>query len=251
MTESREERLQKAISAAGLMSRRAAEELIKDGRVTIDGRIARLGDRADVSRDRIEVDGIALPVAPENVTYLLYKPVGVISSAADPRGRPTVTELVPKAPRVVPVGRLDYDSEGLLLISNDGYLINAVTHPRYGVTKTYLVEVVGQPGPAVLRGLREGIELEDGPAYAIKARLVGRSKQGAQLELVLGEGRNREVRRMLDAVGYPVIKLVRVAIGPLRDRSLRPGTWRQLTNSEVRALYLAAGQQDDGAPNVS
>ena len=245
------ERLQKAISAAGLMSRRAAEELIVAGRVTINGRVASLGDRVDAAVDRVEVDGIPMPVAPDHVTYLLYKPPGVVSTVSDPEGRPTVVELVPATPRVVPVGRLDYESEGLLLLTNDGELVNAVTHPRFGVTKTYLAEVSGQPGPAALRRLQEGVELEDGVARALGARLIARSQTRAQLELVMGEGRNREVRRMLEAVGHPVLKLVRVAIGPLRDQTLRPGSWRLLDNSEVRKLYLAAGQLGSGASPVS
>ncbi|HKZ20586.1 MAG TPA: pseudouridine synthase [Acidimicrobiia bacterium] len=251
MTPAPKERLQKAISAAGLMSRRAAEELISAGRVTVNGRVARLGDRVDAAVDRVEVDGIPMPVAPEHVTYLLYKPPGVVSTASDPEGRPTVVELVPSSPRVVPVGRLDYESEGLLLLTNDGDLVNAVTHPRFGVTKTYLVEVAGQPGPAALRQLRSGIELEDGVARAVAARMVARSPQRAQLELVMGEGRNREVRRMLDALGYPVLKLVRVAIGPLRDQALRPGSWRQLHNNEVRKLYMAAGERGAKDSTVS
>ncbi|MGH8926516.1 MAG: pseudouridine synthase [Acidimicrobiia bacterium] len=249
MNATRSERLQKAIAAAGLMSRRAAEELIEAGRVTINGRVARLGDRVEASVDRVEVDGVPLPVAPDHVTYLLYKPPGVISTASDPEGRPTVVQLVPDTPRVVPVGRLDHDSEGLLLLSNDGELVNAITHPRFGVTKTYLAEVSGQPGAAVLRRLREGVELEDGVARALKARLVARSASRAQVELVMGEGRNREVRRMFEALGHPVLGLVRVAIGPLRDKTLRSGTWRQLSNAEVRSLYLAA--RGDEAPDVS
>jgi 23S rRNA pseudouridine2605 synthase len=239
------ERLQKAISAAGLMSRRAAEELIADGRVTVNGRVAKLGDRANVAVDRIEVDGVLLPLAPNRVTYLLNKPLGVISTAADPGGRQTVIDLVPPEPRVVPVGRLDADSEGLLLISNDGDLINAVTHPRFGVTKTYLIEVIGVPATRVMRQLREGVLLDDGIARVIKARLVASTKERAQLEVVMGEGRNREVRRLLEAVGHPVEKLVRVAIGPLRDVNLRPGAWRRLSNQEVRTLYQAAGQLED------
>jgi 23S rRNA pseudouridine2605 synthase len=250
MTAARQ-RLQKAISAAGLMSRRAAEELIAAGRVTINGRLARLGDRVDSSADRVEVDGVLLPVAPDHVTYLLYKPTGVVTTASDPQGRRTVVELVPDTPRVVPVGRLDYESEGLLLLTNDGDLVNAVTHPRFGVTKTYLVEVSGQPGSALLRRLREGIELDDGIARAHGVRLVDRSPNRAQLELVMAEGRNREVRRMFEALGHPVLRLVRVAIGPLRDKTLRPGSWRRLSNDEVRKLYLAAGERGGEVSTVS
>ena len=245
------ERLQKVISAAGLMSRRASEELIKAGRVTIDGRVARLGDRVDPSSQRVEVDGVQLPLRPEAVTYLLYKPVGVISTASDPEGRKTVVDLVPGSPRVVPVGRLDADSEGLILLSNDGDLVNAVTHPRYGVSKTYLAEVTGQPGPAALRQLREGVELEDGRARAGSARLVSRSGKGALVELVMNEGRNREVRRMFDAVGHPVIRLVRVAIGPLRDRNLAPGRWRELSAQEVYSPFRGGRSAVDLLPITS
>ncbi len=241
------ERLQKVISGAGLMSRRASEELIGAGRVTIDGRIARLGDRVDPSSQRVEVDGVQLPLRPESVTYLLYKPVGVISTASDPEGRKTVVGLVPSNPRVVPVGRLDADSEGLILLSNDGDLVNAVTHPSFGVTKTYLAEVTGQPGPAALRRLREGVDLEDGRARAGTARLVSRSGKVALVELVMNEGRNREVRRMFDAVGHPVVRVVRVAIGPLRDRNLAPGRWRQLSAQEVYSLFEAAGRPSSGS----
>jgi 23S rRNA pseudouridine2605 synthase len=235
------ERLQKLISAAGLMSRRAAEDLIRERRVTIDGRVAQLGDRADPTEAVIAVDGVPLPVSPEHVTYLLFKPLGVISTASDPEGRRTVVELVPDQPRVVPVGRLDYDTEGLLLLSNDGALINAVTHPRYGIHKTYVAEVEGHPGSAALRRLRTGVELADGVARAESARVSGRSASGALIELVLGEGRNREVRRMLEAVGHPVRRLVRTAIGPITDRTLRSGQWRRLNSSEVLAIYRAAG----------
>lgn len=234
------ERLQKVISGAGLMSRRASEDLIRAGRVTIDGLVAKLGDRVDPTTQLVEVDGVKLPLAPELVTYLLYKPVGVISSASDPEGRSTVVDLVPRTPRVVPVGRLDADSEGLLLLSNDGDLVNMVTHPRYGITKTYLADVSGNPGPGVLRRLREGVELDDGIAGAIAVRLISRSSGGALVELVMGEGRNREVRRMFDAVGHPVKRLVRVAIGPIRDRALKPGTWRKLTRSEIYTLFETA-----------
>ncbi len=233
-------RLQKAISAAGLMSRRAAEVLIAKGRVTIDGRRARLGDRVDPVRSVVEVDGARLPLAPHLITYLVNKPPGVISTTSDPHASETVVDLVPDFPRVWPVGRLDRWSEGLILLTNDGELTNLVTHPRYGITKTYRVLVEGTPRPATVRRLTQGVVLEDGPARALAARLVDRTAREAQLEVVLGEGRNREIRRMMEALDYPVRRLVRVAIGPLRDGSLRPGRWRKLSNSEVAALYRAA-----------
>ncbi len=233
-------RLQKAVSAAGLMSRRAAEDLIADGRVTIDGRRARLGDRVDPADSVVRVDGARLPLAPHLVTYLLNKPQGVVSTTSDPHAAETVVDLVPDHPRVWPVGRLDRQSEGLLLLTNDGTLTNLVTHPRHGIKKTYRVLVKGAPRPAVVRRLTEGVVLEDGPARALRARLVDRTAREAQLEVQMGEGRNREIRRMMEALGYPVLRLARVAIGPLRDTSLRPGRWRRLGGPEVAALYRAA-----------
>ncbi|HSJ27930.1 MAG TPA: pseudouridine synthase, partial [Acidimicrobiia bacterium] len=162
---------------------------------------------------------------------------GVVSTADDPQGRPTVVDLVPTEPRVWPVGRLDADSEGLILVSNDGDLTHHVTHPSNRVTKTYVVQVSGNPGKAALRRLVEGVELDDGPAQAVSARRLEMSGGRALLELVMSEGRNREVRRMCDAVGHPVLRLARSAIGPISDPSLQPGTWRLLTPHEVAALY--------------
>ena len=234
------QRLQKVIAAAGLMSRRSAESLIAAGRVTIDGRLAKLGDRVDRLSQRVEVDGVPLPIAPDRVTYLLFKPLGVVSTADDPEGRPTVTSLVPEVPRVVPVGRLDIDSEGLILLSNDGELNLRVTHPRYSITKTYLAEVTGKPTKKALAALKSGVELDDGMARALQARIVGGIGDRSLVELTLAEGRNREVRRMLAEVGHPVLRLVRTAIGPLTDPKLRPGKWRQLSPAEVSALYRAA-----------
>ncbi len=232
-----EVRLQKAISAAGLMSRRAAEELISDGRVAVDGRTAILGDRCDPDTSVVTVDGARIPVAPGLVTYLLAKPVGVVSTTDDPQRRTTVVDLVPDSPRVWPVGRLDADSEGLILITNDGDLTNHVTHPSNGVTKTYVVLVEGNPGRAALRQLTEGVVLDDGPAKAATARRLDVSGNEALVEVVMDEGRNREVRRMCDAIGHPAKRLVRTAIGPISDRSLEPGTWRLLAPSEVADLY--------------
>ena len=237
------QRLQKAIANAGLMSRRAAEELIAAGRVTIDGRVAILGDRVEVDRHRVEVDGVPLPVSPSLVTYLIYKPIGVVSTASDPEGRPTVIDLVPAEPRVVPVGRLDADSEGLLLLSNDGELVLRVTHPRFGMTKTYVATVAGKPNARLARKLVAGVELEDGVAKARRARLIQATPDQGLIELVMTEGRNREIRRMLASLGHPVQRLVRTAIGPLTERNLGAGEWRRLDTGEVAALYKAAGTQ--------
>ncbi|MFO7549396.1 MAG: pseudouridine synthase [Acidimicrobiia bacterium] len=232
-------RLQRAISMAGLMSRRAAEELIRAGRITIDGRVAVLGDRVDPSGETVAIDGVPVPVAPGLVTYLLYKPPGVVSTASDPQGRPTVVGLIPSEVRLWPVGRLDVESEGLVLLTNDGELTNLVTHPRHGVPKTYTALVVGRPRAAVLRRLEEGVDLDDGPARALRCRLLDATPEEALVEVVMGEGRKREVRRMFDAVGHPVRRLVRTAIGPIRDPGLRPGAWRPLDVHEVAALYAA------------
>jgi 23S rRNA pseudouridine2605 synthase len=211
--------------------------LISDGRVAVDGRTAVLGDRCDPDTSVVTVDGARIPVAPGLVTYLLAKPVGVVSTTDDPQRRKTVIDLVPANPRVWPVGRLDADSEGLILVTNDGDLTNHVTHPSNGVTKTYVALVEGNPGRTALRQLTEGVVLEDGPAKAVTARRLDVSGNEALVEIVMNEGRNREVRRMCDAIGHPAKRLVRTAIGPISDRSLEPGTWRLLAPSEVAALY--------------
>jgi 23S rRNA pseudouridine2605 synthase len=224
------------LAAAGLGSRRACEILIEEERVTVNGEVAILGRRVDPETDRIEVDGLRVPVRPGLVTYLLNKPRGVVSTAADPQGRPTVVELGPAEPRIFPVGRLDTDTEGLILLTNDGDLAHRLTHPSFGVEKEYLAQVDGSPTPADLRRLREGIELEDGMTAPAKASLTA---PGA-VRLVIHEGRNRQVRRMLEAVGHPVTRLVRTRIGPLADRRLKPGEWRVLEMEEVRALEAAA-----------
>jgi 23S rRNA pseudouridine2605 synthase len=222
-------------------SRRTAEDLIRDGRVTVDGAPAHLGQKIDPTVATVLIDGLPLPVRPDLVYYLLYKPLGVISTSEDDRGRAAVVDLVPDDRRVYPVGRLDADSEGLLILTNDGDLTNLVTHPRHGVTKTYIARVTGVPDGATLRRLISGVDLEDGPARAQKARVRSTAGGEALVELVMVEGRNREVRRLLAAVGHEVISLVRTAIGPVRDPHLDPGSWRPLTIVEVRDLYGAAG----------
>ncbi|MFQ5947681.1 MAG: pseudouridine synthase [Acidimicrobiia bacterium] len=214
--------------------------MIKAGRVTVDGQPAHLGQKIDPEAAHVEIDGVPLPVRPGLVYYLLNKPRGVVSTVSDPQRRPTVVAMVPDRPRVHPAGRLDADSEGLMLLTNDGALTDLVTHPHYGITKTYVARVEGSPAPATLRALAEGVELEDGPARARAVRLIDDRGAEALVELVMGEGRKREVRRMLQAVGHPVTRLVRTAIGPISDRRLKPGQWRRLTPDEVRALYAAA-----------
>ncbi len=233
-------RLQKAIAHAGLMSRRSAEEIIASGKVTVDGDTAVLGDRVDVENQVVMVSGTILPVNPANQTILLYKPVGVISTADDPQGRPTVVEIVGSETRLYPVGRLDSDSEGLILLSNDGLLTERVTHPRYGIRKKYFVELEGTVSRSSVRRLTEGVELEDGPAMALSAHVVDASGNRSQIEIVMGEGRKREVRRMMDVIGHPVLRLVRTAIGPIADPHLRPGEWRLLSTQEIANLFAEA-----------
>jgi len=237
-------RLQKVLAGAGLGSRRACEELIAAGRVEVNGEAALLGRRVDPELDRVLVDGVAVSVRPGLVYYLLNKPAGVVSTAADPAGRPTVVELVPAEPRVFPVGRLDAATEGLLVLTNDGDLAFRVTHPRFGVEKEYLVMVEGSPRPAAVRHLREGVELEDGRTAPAKVALV--PPQG--LRITIHEGRNRQVRRMCSAVGHPVVRLVRTRVGPIADRSLPPGAWRELTPAEIRGLERAAAGEGSKRP---
>jgi 23S rRNA pseudouridine2605 synthase len=240
MTENDGERLQKVLARAGLGSRRVCEDLIADERVTVNGEIAVLGRRVDPEHDRIEVDGVRVLATDDYVHYLLNKPPGTVTTASDPQGRPTVVQLVPAEPRVFPVGRLDLDTEGLLLLTNDGELTQLLTHPSHGVVKTYLAEIEGEPTPATLRTLREGVDLDDGITAPAKVTLVQQRGESAAVEIGIHEGRNRQVRRMFEAVGHPVLRLVRVRIGPLADRSLSPGEWRALTSAEVRSLYVAA-----------
>lgn len=237
-------RLQKVLAQAGLGSRRACEEMIADGRVTVDGEEALLGDRVDPETSVVEVDGVPIGIRPGSVYYLLNKPSGVVTTADDPQGRPVVVALVPAEPRVFPVGRLDLDTEGLLLLTNDGDLTHRLTHPSFGVEKEYLAEVEGEPGRGALRRLREGVELDDGLTAPATVGVVGPSL----LRIVIHEGRNRQVRRMGEAVGHPVRRLVRTRIGPVTDRTLSPGEWRELTQAEVRALERAAAEsaEDDG-----
>lgn len=236
------ERLQKVLARAGFGSRRACEELIAAGRVTVNDRVAQLGRRVDPEADTVAVDGIPAAVRSGLVYYLLNKPPGVVTTASDPQGRPTVIDLVPLEPRVFPVGRLDADSEGLLLLTNDGELAHRLTHPSFGVEKQYLAEIEGSPSPAALRRLREGVELEDGRTAPAKVAAV----PPTALRITVHEGRNRQVRRMCAAVGHPVTRLVRTRIGPLAERALRPGQWRPLTLAEVRALSAAALGSPEG-----
>ena len=233
------ERLQKVLARAGVGSRRVAEDLIDAGRVQVNGKVAVLGRRVDPEQDVVAVDGTPIGTAQGLAYRLLNKPRGVVATAEDPEGRPTVVQLVPTEPRVVPVGRLDVDTEGLLLLTNDGQLHHRLTHPSFGVEKEYLAEVEGELWPKDLRKLRAGVELEDGMTAPAKAS----SPAPNLLKLTVHEGRNRQVRRMCEAIGHPVVRLVRTRIGPLVDGSLPPGSWRDLTRDEVRSLERAVVEE--------
>ncbi|MCA1727353.1 MAG: rRNA pseudouridine synthase [Actinobacteria bacterium] len=236
-----EERVQRALARAGLGSRRASEELIREGRVEINGRVATLGDKVDVERDVVQVDGTRVPLAAD-VKYLAFnKPAGVVTTANDPQGRTDLRSYFPGGARVFAVGRLDRDTEGLLLMTNDGALANRLMHPRYGVEKEYLAEVEGAPTDRALSQLVRGVELEDGPARARSARVTARSRGRSAIAVVMTEGRKREVRRMLAAVGLPVTRLVRTRVGAVRLQGLSPGEIRPLTLDEIRGLFAAAG----------
>jgi len=226
-------RLNAYLARAGVASRRRADELIKAGRVSVNGEPGRLNTVVG-ARDRVEVDGEE--VARQRLAYvLLHKPAGVVTTARDPQGRPTVVGLVPHEPRVVPVGRLDVDTTGVLLLTNDGQLAHRLAHPRYGVEKTYVAEVERDPDEDALRRLREGIELEDGWTAPAGARRLGPGR----VELVLHEGRKHQVKRMLSAVGYPVTRLHRSAYAGLTLEGLEPARWRELDADEVDQLRRA------------
>jgi 23S rRNA pseudouridine2605 synthase len=237
----RGERLQKVLARAGIGSRRTIEAMIEAGRVVVDGVPARLGQRVDPSKHRVEVDGSLVPLQADLAHYLLNKPVGVVTTASDPEGRETVIDLVEASVRIWPVGRLDVDTEGALLLTNDGELTHRLTHPSFGVPKTYLAEVKGVPAARVLRALARGVELDDGLTAPARVELVERYAGSALVEIEVAEGRHRQVRRMFDAVEHPVRRLVRTAVGPLKLGRLKPGTYRKLSSEEVRALYRACG----------
>jgi 23S rRNA pseudouridine2605 synthase len=236
------ERLQRALARAGFGSRRSCEDLIAAGRVTVNGTVATLGDKVDATSDDVRLDGTSINLNPSVRYYALHKPAGVVTTMRDPQGRPDLRSLLPKDEdaRVFPIGRLDLDSEGLLLLTNDGALAERLTHPRYAIEKEYLAQVRGAPTPKHLGAIRRGVDLEDGPAKATSARIVDARGDRGQLALVMTEGRKREVRRLLAEVGLPVTRLLRVRIGPVTLGRLKPGAIRELTTDEVLALTRAA-----------
>ena len=233
----RGERIQKVLARAGVASRRAVEEMVAAGRIRVNGRTAHLGQRLDLSKDKVEVDGLFVPLDPALVYYLLNKPSGVVTTTSDPEGRPTVLDVVDTEMRLWPVGRLDIDTEGALVLTNDGELTNRLTHPSYGVPKSYLAEVRGAVKARTLRKLARGIDLEDGRTAPATVGIVDRMAATTLVEITITEGRNRQVRRMFDAVGHPVVRLARTAIGPVTLGRLKPGTYRRLSQAEVGALY--------------
>lgn len=232
-----EERLQKILARAGYGSRRTCEGLISEGRVAVNGRPAALGTKADPARDKIAVDGKLLAAAEELVYVMIYKPRGVVSTVSAPDPRPAVRDLVPLPGTLYPVGRLDVDSEGLLLLTNDGELANRLTHPRYEHEKEYRVLVARHPDPQQLEAWRRGVVLEDGfhtqPAEVFPA---GKQGKGAWLKVVMKEGHKRQIRETGKALGLPVVKIIRVRMGSLRLGNLKPRQWRHLTPQEVEAL---------------
>ncbi len=242
------ERLQKLLAAAGIASRRECETLILEGRVEVDGQVVtELGTRADRNTQQINVDGESLP-KPKLVYFAVNKPEGVVCTARDPSGRTRVTDLLPPGiGRVFNVGRLDMASEGLILVTNDGELANELTHPRHGVEKTYEVQVAGHTTPDVLSKVRKGVHLAEGFVQVVNVRVKTRRKNGTILEMVLDEGRNREIRRLLAKVGHRVQRLKRIAVGPIRLGEMPKGAVRRLTTAEISKLR-AYVRKSEAAP---
>lgn len=236
------ERLQKLIAACGLASRREAERWIEAGRVAIDGTVATIGDKADPLLEKVTVDGKPIGNSETTVTILLNKPVGYVTTMRDPEGRPVVSDLLTDVPqRVVPVGRLDLTTEGLLLMTNDGALAQQLSHPSFHVEKTYLARVHGLVDAAAIDKLARGVQLDDGMTAPARVKLVRTTRTNSWVELTLHEGRNRQVRRMCEALGYPVSRLKRIAYAFLHEDNLKPGQYRRLSAKEVGRLKTLGG----------
>ncbi len=238
-----EERLQKILSRAGIASRRAAEQIILDGRITVDGKIiTELGAKFDININKISVDNKPISLTEEKIYILLNKPQNVLSSAKDDRGRTTVVDLINDVnERIYPVGRLDYDTEGLILLTNDGELMNSLLHPKYQINKTYLAKVTGNVTKDKLYKLQNGIQLDDGLTAPAIVRVVGKSNTEAKIEITIHEGRNRQVRRMFAAIDCEVKKLKRIKFANLTIHDLKIGQYRRLTETELENLYQMAG----------
>ena len=237
------ERLQKILSRAGIASRRAAEQMILDGRVAVDGKIVtELGVKFDTAINKISVDGKIISYSEEKIYILLNKPQNILSSAKDDRGRTTVVDLITDVnERIYPVGRLDYDTEGLILLTNDGELMNALLHPKFQINKTYLAKVTGNVTKDKLELLQKGIQLDDGITAPVIVRVIGKSSTEAKIEITIHEGRNRQVRRMFSAIGCEVNKLKRIKFANLTINDLKIGQYRRLTKLELENLYQMAG----------
>jgi pseudouridine synthase len=239
------ERVQKLLAAAGVSSRRQAEKLILAGRVTVNGAVLTLlGTQVDPARDVVAVDGVPVRAATVHATLMLNKPAGFITTRSDPHARETVMSLVPKIPGLHPIGRLDQDTTGLLLLTTDGALTYALTHPRHQVEKTYQAWVRGNPDPEALRRLREGVMVEGRLTAPARVGVLKEKKSRTLLAITIHEGRKRQVRRMCKAVGYPVESLTRTRLGPLKLGTLPEGKWRELTDREVAALFKASGAEE-------
>lgn len=235
------ERLQKILARAGIASRREAEKMIKEGRVAVNGKvITQMGFKADPEKDSIKVDGCKINKFQPNITVLLNKPKGYVSTVRDPKGRPTVVELLKGVKwRLYPVGRLDYDAEGLLLLTNDGELAYKLSHPKFSVPRTYMVKVSGIPEERQLLRLKKGIILEDGRAKAVSCEIIGYSGKNCWVKVTVTEGRNRLIKRMFLAIGYPVLKLKRIQFGSIKLGKIPAGEFRFLTDEEVKRLKEA------------
>jgi 23S rRNA pseudouridine2605 synthase len=245
-----EQRIQKILAQMGIASRRKAEELIFEGRVTVNGKIAVIGMKADPAKDHIKVDGKLLVKSEPKIYLMFNKPTGVVTSLSDPEGRPTIKDFLKGIKyRVFPVGRLDYDSEGLLLITNDGDFTHSILHPSKKIPKKYVIKVKGVIDEDAMERLRRGVKLDDGLTAPAKVKRVRLSESSSWVEITIYEGRKRQVRRMLEKVGYPVIKLRRIAIGSLKLGDLKPGEMRRLTQEEVKELkgYGLKGLDKDRA----
>ena len=236
------ERLQKVLARAGLGSRRSVEQLIEQGRVKVNGERAILGRKVDPYNDEVEVDGSPVPLQPDLVYYLMNKPEGAVSTADDPEGRETVLDLIEIETRVWPVGRLDIGTEGALILTNDGELTHRLTHPGYGVPKTYLAEISGHLSTGEIRTLIGGVDLDDGRTAPAKVQVLDRRPGASLVEITIKEGRNRQVRRMFEACDHRVQRLVRTSVGPIQLGRLKSGTVRRLSPDEVRSLYRAASR---------
>jgi pseudouridine synthase len=244
------ERLQKILARAGVASRRGSEDVIRQGRVSVNGEIVHeLGAKADVTRDDVRVDGVRVRPPREPVYLVLNKPKGVVTTRHDPQGRQTVMDLVPAVAGLFPVGRLDVTTEGLILLTNDGAFAERVSHPRYEVPRVYEAKVRGVPEPATLERLRRGLRV-DGERMAVDRARVVESDRNAWLEVTLHEGKQHEVKRLLEAVGHPVSKLRRVALGPVTSRGLDPGEFRHLTPREVALLRGRETRRRAGVPRA-